>query len=100
MESIILTTTAAVLWGLFLFGEVWKRLYSRKGTLEEELPCFNPGEKEHNFSRMGFPVKVKLDSGEFVQAEVSGCMQCMNRLCRGKRVSVTRARRGWLVTGG
>jgi len=46
--------------------------------------------KSTKSGRASLEVKVKTDDGEIIDAEVSPCTICMNKLCTGSRVGVSK----------
>ncbi len=46
--------------------------------------------KSHNKGRMSYTVTVETDDGELVEAEVSPCTLCLDRLRLGSQVGVTK----------
>lgn len=46
--------------------------------------------KSHNKGRMSYTIKVETDDGELVEAELSPCTLCMDRLRLGSQVGVTK----------
>lgn len=84
--------SSAVITLMFIWGRVSGMLHRKKGR----IVSFESSLKE-KCSTSNLPVKVELDSGETVTAEIAGCTLCYHRLKLGSRVAMDIGPNGNLV---
>ena len=91
-SGFVFWATSAVITLFFIYGRVSSFFKRKKGT----ITSFESSLAEKCQSS-NLPVKVRLDSGEEVPAEVAGCTLCYHRLKVGSRVALDVGPSGRLV---
>ncbi len=71
----------------YIFFPTWKgKIIEFKGYDEESCRSC----KSTKFGRATLEIKVEVDSGEVIDAEISPCTICLNKLRKGSQVGVSR----------
>lgn len=84
--------SSAVIALMFIWGRISGMVHRKKGT----ILSFESSLKE-KCSTSNLPVKVELDTGKRVTAEVAGCTLCYHRFKVGSRVALDIGPNGRLV---
>jgi hypothetical protein len=79
--------------GFFFFMQIKMMLFPQyKGEIIEFEDIIDKDCKacNRNKGKMSLPIKVKTDSGEIIEAEISCCTVCIEKFKVGSRVGVTK----------
>jgi hypothetical protein len=91
-SGVVFWTTSVLIALFYIYGRVSSYFRRKKGT----IVSFESSLKDKCQSS-NLPVRVRLDSGEEVQAEVAGCTLCYHRFKQGSRVALDTGPNGRLV---
>ncbi len=82
-SGLVFWTTSAVITLFFVYGRIAGLFKRKKGTILSFQSSL-----EEKCQSSNLPVRVRLDSGEEVLAEVAGCTLCYHRFKVGSRVAL------------
>ena len=82
-SGIVFWTTSAVITLFFVYGRITGLFKRKKGTILSFQSSL-----EEKCQSSNLPVRVRLDSGEEVLAEIAGCTLCYHRFKVGSRVAL------------
>jgi hypothetical protein len=91
-SGLVFWATCIVITFFYIFGRLSSYFRRRKGTITSFESSL-----EEKCQTSNLPVKVRLDSGREVLAEVAGCTLCYHRMKVGSRVALDEGPNGRLV---
>ncbi len=91
-SGIVFWATSAAITLFFVYGRITGLFKRKKGTITSFQSSL-----EEKCTTSNLPVRVRLESGEEVLAEIAGCTLCYHRFRVGSRVALDEGPNGRLV---